>query len=128
MQIWNEIFSNLWLTSLFAVILACLIIANIVSGMYYSIGGKNQQFDSQKLLAGILKGVAVLVASFLIAIALTAVPYVFAASGIPIDATALQSISIVILFVVWGAAIFKYALAALDNLRKIFGINTTTKT
>lgn len=124
---WNEIFANLWVISIFAIILACLIAANVISGLYYSIGAAGQAFSLQKLVLGLLKGLVVLIASYLIAVALTAVPYAIAASGIALEQSVLDSVSIIVLFLIWGWAIIKYGLAAIENLRKIFGVSISNK-
>jgi hypothetical protein len=124
---WNEIILNLGVISFFAAILACIILANIFTGLFYNIGGAGEPFEIKRLIKGLLKGVVVLAACYLLTIALTAVPYAIEAAGISMDESLLESISIVVLFLIWGTAIIKYALAALETVRKILGVTTTVK-
>lgn len=105
--------------SFIAFIFFCLILANIIGGLYYSIGSKKQLFNWKKLLNGLFKGLAVLVSNYLLALALVAIPYAVADAGVNIEQELLQGISILILFLIWFRALIRYAAAVIEKVRDI---------
>jgi cytochrome bd-type quinol oxidase subunit 2 len=119
----TEIFANLGIVGMLAFVMACLVLANVVIGLYYNIGKKNQAFDGKKFVSGLLKGAAILTICCLIAIAFTVAPYAFANTGQVIDQELAQTISMGALYLILIGAIAIYGTKILNNLRKVFGIN-----
>lgn len=119
---WLIIWQNVQVALIFMAILAGIIIANILFGLYDNIGQKQEQFEWKRLFKGILKGAVVLAGTLCLVVCSTLLPQIIDIWKLNVDSSILEAISVVAILVIYLYAIVQYAKAAIGKLKDILKV------